>query len=160
MATLERTTLTAEELALHSPVVITIVKPGEKETPVHHIISILTLYFKVLYRTGKGRQQTELRLFFHHSPYLVSSFDGPAGEEGYPGEAQILVHGEHPHSQQVGLTQMVDEAANVAKESRIDTVYISHLDKMKTKKRHRSLCIDLVTLLNLVDWKLLTNLLS
>ncbi|KAI3371904.1 hypothetical protein L3Q82_006690 [Scortum barcoo] len=59
---------------------------------------------------------------FHHSPYLLSSFDGAAGEEGYPGEAEVLVHGEHPHSQHVGLTQMVDEAADVAKESRIDTV--------------------------------------
>lgn len=72
-------------------------------------------------------------MFIHYSPYLFSSFDGLAGEEGYPGEAEILVHGEHPHSQQVGLTQVVDEAADVTKESRIDTVYVSHLHEMMTR---------------------------
>lgn len=46
------------------------------------------------------------------------------------------MHGEHLHSQQVGLTQMVDEAADVAKESRINTVYVSHLNKMMTKNSH------------------------
>ena len=74
-------------------------------------------------------------MFLHYSPDLLSSFDGLAGEEGYPGEAEILVHGEHPHSQQVGLTQVVDEAANVAKESRIDTVNISHLHEIMTRER-------------------------
>ena len=34
--------MAAEELALHPPVVITIVKPGEEETPVHQIIFIQT----------------------------------------------------------------------------------------------------------------------
>ena len=46
------------------------------------------------------------------------------------------MHGEHPHSQQVGLTQMVDEAADVAKESCVNTVHISHLHKMMSKKCH------------------------
>lgn len=40
------------------------------------------------------------------------------------------MHGEHPHSQQVGLTQVVDEAAYVAEESGVDAVYIPHLQEM------------------------------
>lgn len=50
------------------------------------------------------------------------------------------MHGEHPHSQQVGLTQVVDEAADVAKESGIDAVCVSHLNKMMTKKSHGHTC--------------------
>lgn len=74
--------MAAEELALHPPVVITIVKPGEEETPVHYIIFVLTFYLKVLFRNRNRKTVEEA-----YSPYLVSSFDGPAGEEGYPGEA-------------------------------------------------------------------------
>lgn len=37
------------------------------------------------------------------------------------------MHGEHPHSQQVGITQMVDEAADVAKKSCIDAVCVTYL---------------------------------
>lgn len=44
------------------------------------------------------------------------------------------MHGEHPHSQQVGLTQVVDEAADVAKESRINAMHVSHLHKMMNKE--------------------------
>lgn len=59
--------------------------------------------------------------------YLVSGSDGPAGEEGDAWEAQVLVHGEHLHSQNVGLTQMVQEAPHVPEESGVDTVRLPHL---------------------------------
>lgn len=60
-------------------------------------------------------------------PYLVTSFDGAAGEEGYAWKAEVLVHGEHLHGQKIGLAQMVKEAADVSKESGINTVYIPNL---------------------------------
>lgn len=44
VATLQRTTVAAEELTLHPPVVITIVKPIETERPVHYIIFVWALY--------------------------------------------------------------------------------------------------------------------
>lgn len=78
MSTLQRTTDAAEELALHSPVVITIVKPDEEETPVHFSISNLKMYLN-----GRGRRNVQEA----NSPYLVSSFNGPVGEESYPGKA-------------------------------------------------------------------------
>lgn len=37
------------------------------------------------------------------------------------------MHGEHSHSQQVRITQVVNESANVAKQPGIDAVCISHL---------------------------------
>lgn len=77
--------MAAEELALHLPVVIAIVEPGVEDIPVQHFNFISTILNEN--RTGKLRQWTALRSFFHHSPNLVSSFDGPAGEQGYPGEA-------------------------------------------------------------------------
>lgn len=78
-------------------------------------------------------------MFLQHSPYLVSGFDGPTREEGYPREAQVLMHGEHLHSQQVGLTQVVDEAANVSEKSGIDTVYIFHLHHRDEPQSHEAL---------------------
>lgn len=71
----------------------------------------------------------------HHLPELVSGSDGPAGEQGYPRETQVLVCGEHPHGQQVGLTQVVDETANVAKEPGIDAVDVPHLHEEMTQLR-------------------------
>lgn len=62
-----------------------------------------------------------------HLPDLLSGSDGPAGEEGDAGEAQVLVGGEDPHSQQVGFAQVVDEAADVAVESGVDAVNVSNL---------------------------------
>lgn len=109
--------MAADELALNSPVVIAIVKPEEEETLVNHFIFVFTF------------SQKE-----HYLPNLVSSFDGPDGEEGYPWETQILVHGKHPHSYDVGFAQVVDEPANVAEESCVDTVYVSHLQYMLTKR--------------------------
>lgn len=44
VATLQRTTVAAEELTLHPPVVITIVKPDETERAVHYIVFVWTLY--------------------------------------------------------------------------------------------------------------------
>ena len=72
-----------------------------------------------------------------HSPYLVSCLDWPAGEESYAWEAQVLVHGKHPHSQQVRLTQVVNKAANVAEKPCIDAVHVTHLRGSKTEKTQR-----------------------
>lgn len=109
--------MAADKLALNSPVVIAIVKPEEEETRVNLFIFVFRF------------SQKE-----HYVPYLVSSFDRPDGEEGYPRETQILVHGKHPHSYDVGVAQVVDEPANVAEESCVNTVYVSHLHHMLTKR--------------------------
>lgn len=60
-------------------------------------------------------------------PDLVSGSDGPAGEEGDAREAAVLVHGENLHSQDVGLTEVVQETPNISKQSRVNTVSIAHL---------------------------------
>lgn len=51
----------------------------------------------------------------------------PGAEEGDPGEAQVLVGHEHAHRDEVGLAQVVDEAADVAIETGIDAVNLSIL---------------------------------
>lgn len=51
----------------------------------------------------------------------------PGAEEGDPGEAQVLVGHEHAHGDEVGLAQVVDEAADVAIETGIDAVNLSIL---------------------------------
>jgi hypothetical protein len=48
------------------------------------------------------------------SPKFLPSLDLSRGEEADSGEAQVLVLNEHFDWDQVGLTQMVDEARNVA----------------------------------------------
>lgn len=44
------------------------------------------------------------------------------------------MHGEHPHSQNVGLTQVVDESADVAVKPAINTVNIPHLQRWQPHK--------------------------
>lgn len=56
VSTCQRTTEAAEELALHPPVVIAIVKPDEEETPVHFSVSILKFYLN-----GRGTGRTYKR---------------------------------------------------------------------------------------------------
>lgn len=46
------------------------------------------------------------------------------------------MHGEHPHSYQVGLTHMVDEAADVAVEPGIDAVWLPYLNKTMIQQHH------------------------
>lgn len=60
-------------------------------------------------------------------PDLVAGSDGPAGEEGDAREAQVLVHREHLHGQNVGLAQMVQETPDVPEEPRVDTVSLPNL---------------------------------
>ena len=43
------------------------------------------------------------------------------------GEAQVLVRGEHATRKQVGLARVVDEPADVAIETGIDAVRVTHL---------------------------------
>lgn len=64
-----------------------------------------------------------------HVPDLLSSLYVPGAEEGDPGEAQVLVGHEHPHRDEVGLAQVVDEAADVAVETGIDAVNLSVLGR-------------------------------
>lgn len=56
MATLHRTTVAAEELALHLPVVIAIVKPGVEDIPVHHFYFISTFELKIEQENEDSRQ--------------------------------------------------------------------------------------------------------
>lgn len=60
-------------------------------------------------------------------PQLFSSADVLTGVEGHAGEAQVLVRGEHAAREQVRLTQVIDEAADVAVETGVYTVHIPYL---------------------------------
>lgn len=62
-------------------------------------------------------------------PNLFSHLDEPAAEEGNSGKAQILVGHEHAHGDEVGLTEVVYEAADVAIEAGIDAVHLAILGK-------------------------------
>lgn len=64
-----------------------------------------------------------------HVPDLLSSLYVPGAEEGDAGEAQVLVGHEHPHGDEVGLAQVVDEAADVAIETGVDAVNLSILGR-------------------------------
>lgn len=60
-------------------------------------------------------------------PDLLAGLYVAGAEEGDAGESQVLVGHEHPHRDQVGLAQVVDEAADVAVETGVDAVNLSIL---------------------------------
>lgn len=61
------------------------------------------------------------------SPKLLSCQYVSGAEEGDAGEAQVLVQHEHPHRDDVGVAQVVDEAADVTVVTGIDAVHLSVL---------------------------------
>ena len=74
----------------------------------------------------EGRKGGHKRLSF--SPQLLSTEDVSGAEEGDAGEPQVLVQHEHTHRDEVRVTQVVDEAADVAIVAGIDTVHLPILD--------------------------------
>lgn len=73
-----------------------------------------------------------------HLPQLLPGLDQAGAEEGDPGEAQVLVGHEDAHRHQVGLAVVVDEAADVAIETRIDAVQLSVLGETRTERPRRA----------------------
>lgn len=70
-------------------------------------------------------------------PQLLSGADVLAGEESHAGEAQVLVWGEHAAREQVRLTQVIDEAADVAVETGVYTVHITYLQNNRAPQLPR-----------------------
>lgn len=66
-------------------------------------------------------------------PELVSGIDVLAGEERDVRKSEVLVRGEHSTGEQIRLTLMVYEAADVAVETRINAVHITHLQQQRRK---------------------------
>lgn len=60
-------------------------------------------------------------------PKFVSGTDVLAGEERDVRKSEVLVRGEHSTGKQIRLTVMVYEAADVAVETCINAVHITHL---------------------------------
>ncbi len=67
-------------------------------------------------------------------PKFVSSTDVLAGEERDVRKSEVLVRGEHSTGEQIRLTVMVYEAADVAVETRINAVHITHLQQQRQNK--------------------------
>lgn len=60
---------------------------------------------------------------------MLPRFNEAGAEEGDAGKAQVLMGHEHTHRHQVGLTVVVDEAADVAIEPGVNAVGLSALGK-------------------------------
>lgn len=58
------------------------------------------------------------------SPQLLAAEDVSGAEEGDAGEPQVLVQHEHTHGNEVGVAQVVDEAADVAVVTGVDAVHL------------------------------------
>lgn len=69
------------------------------------------------------------------SPQLLSTEDVSGAEEGNAGESQVLVQHEHTYWDEVGVTQVVNEAADVAIVPGVNTV---HLPILYRKEREMS----------------------
>ncbi len=76
------------------------------------------------------------------SPQLLSTEDVSGAEEGDAGESQVLVQHEHTYWDEVWVTQVVDEAADVAIVASIDTINLSIL---RTKEEEHALCMKPIT---------------
>ena len=61
--------------------------------------------------------------------------DVPGAEEGDAGEAEVLVQHKHPHRDQVGVAQVVDEAADVAVVTGINAVHLAVLGESGNGER-------------------------
>lgn len=67
----------------------------------------------------------------------MSTEDVSGAEEGDAGESQVLVQHEHTHWDEVWVTQVVDEAADVAIVAGVDTIHLPVLQrKHKSKNMH------------------------
>lgn len=62
-------------------------------------------------------------------PQLLSTQDVPGAEEGDAREPQVLVQHEHAHGDEVGVTQVVNEAADVAIVAGIDAIHLPILER-------------------------------
>lgn len=72
------------------------------------------------------------------SPQLLSAEDVSGAEEGDAGESQVLVQHEHTYWDEVRVTQVVDEAADVAIVAGVNTIHLPILyRKHKNKDVHR-----------------------
>lgn len=68
----------------------------------------------------------------------MSAEDVSGAEEGDTGESQVLVQHEHTYWDEVWVTQVVDEAADVAIVAGVDTIHLPVLQrKHKRKNMHR-----------------------
>lgn len=57
------------------------------------------------------------------SPQFLTAEDVPGAEEGDAWEPQVLVQHEHAHRDEVWVTKVVDEAADVAIVTGVDAVH-------------------------------------
>ena len=55
--------------------------------------------------------------------------DVSGAEEGDAGESQVLVQHEHTHWDEVGVAKVVDEAADVAVVTGVDTIHLPILHR-------------------------------
>lgn len=65
-------------------------------------------------------------------PQLLSTEDVSRAEEGDAREPQVLVQHEHSYWDEVGVTQVVNEAADVAVVAGVNAVHLPILDSKKT----------------------------
>ena len=63
----------------------------------------------------------------------MSTEDVSGAEEGDAGESQVLVQHEHTYGDEVWVTQVVDEAADVAIVAGVDTVHLPVLYREDTR---------------------------
>lgn len=67
------------------------------------------------------------------SPQFLTAEDVPGAEEGDAREPQVLVQHEHAHRDEVWVTEVVDEAADVAIVTGVDAVHLAILYGGKTR---------------------------
>lgn len=68
------------------------------------------------------------------SPQLLSAEDVSGAEEGDAGESQVLVQHEHTYWDEVWVTKVVDEAADVAIVAGVNTIHLPILYRKDKKK--------------------------
>lgn len=68
------------------------------------------------------------------SPQLLSTEDVSGAEEGDAGESQVLVQHEHTYWDEIWVTQVVDEAADVAVVAGVDTIHLPILYREQEEK--------------------------
>ncbi len=80
------------------------------------------------------------------SPQLLSAEDVSGAEEGDAGEPQVLVQHEHTYWDEVWVTQVVDEAADVAVVAGVNTIHLPVL--YRQRKRETCMVSDKVYMIN------------
>ena len=75
-------------------------------------------------------------------PQLLSAEDVSGAEESDAGESQVLVQHEHAYGDEVGVTQVVDEAADVAVVPGIDTIHLPVLYRSHRRCKNPSDRLD------------------